>query len=272
MSIADVDNNMMNMKWPDIKAAVDGKTIVLFPLGVIEEHGPQLCLGTDIYTAQIVCSAVKDKLETQGVKSIIAPPFYWGICQSTRGFMGSFNIRMETAQSLVFDILNTLHGFGFKEVYGINAHGDIEQNVLLMNSFKTAQEQIGINARYCFRQEVLHHYGLTGDEEFICPVSPQEITVSAAKENDMHGGDIETAIINKYYPSCVDIDLAKKLPGVMIEPGKEMEWILGGKTKEMSANGYVGNPSAYDQVRIDEHIEDTATRYMNAILGKRSRS
>ena len=260
---------MINMKWTDIKNAIDNQAIVLFPLGVIEEHGPQLCLGTDIYTAQVICSRVKERLETKGINSIIAPPFYWGICQSTRGFLGSFNIRMETAHNLVFDIINTLHDFGFKEVYGINAHGDIEQNILFMNSFRNAYEQIGIKACYCFRKEVLHHYGLTGEEKFICSVSPQEITVSTAKEIDVHGGDIETAIINKYYPSCVDISIAKKLPAVTIEDGREMEWILGGKTKEMSDNGYIGNPSVYDQVKIDEHIEDTVNRYMNAILHKR---
>lgn len=263
------DDNMMNMKWTDIKDAVDAKAIVLLPLGVIEEHGPQLCLGTDIYTAQVVCAKVKEKLEGNGIRSIIAPPFYWGICQSTRGFIGSFNIRMETAQNLVFDILNTLHDFGFNEVYGINAHGDIEQNILFMNSFKNASDSIGMHARYCFRKEVMHHYGLTGDEKFICPMPPQEITVSSAQESDVHGGDIETAIIHEYYPSFVDVAVAKKLPAVTIEAGKEMEWILGGKTEDMSPNGYIGNPSMYDQVKTTEYIDDTADRYAKAIVDKR---
>ena len=263
------EDNMINMNWKDIQEAVDSKAIVLFPLGVIEEHGPHLCLGTDIYTAQIICSAVKERLGKIGIKSIIAPPFHWGICQSTRGFIGSFNIRMETARNLVYDILNSLHDFGFFDVYGINAHGDIEQNIVLMNAFKDAYEQIGINACYCFRKEVLHHYGLSGDEKYICAVSPQELTVSAAKENDVHAGDIETAIINKYYPSYVDISKAETLSPVAIEPEKEMEWILGGKTKEMSINGYIGNPALYNKVKTDEHIEDTANRYIKAILDKR---
>jgi creatinine amidohydrolase len=263
-------DNMVNMKWTDIQNAVDSGSIVLFPLGVIEEHGPHLCLGTDIYTAQIVCTKVKIKLNTIGIKSIIAPPFYWGICQSTRGFLGSFTIRMETAQNLVFDILSTLNGFGFREVYGINAHGDIEQNILFMNSFKNAYEQIGIKACYCFRKEVLHHYGLTGDEKYICPVSQQEIIVSNVQESDVHGGDIETAIINTYYPLCVDVSIAKKLPAVTIEPGKEMEWILGGKTEKMSKNGYIGNPAEYEKVKITEYIEDTVDRYIKAILDKRA--
>jgi creatinine amidohydrolase len=177
---------------------------------------------------------------------------------------------METAQNLVFDILTSLRDFGFDEIYGINAHGDIEQNILLMNAFRSAHEQAGINACYCFRKEVLHHYGLTGEEAYICPVNPQEIRTSSARESDVHAGDIETAIMHAYYPSFVDVNTAKRLPGISIEPEKEMEWILGGKTKEMSVNGYVGNPALYDQVKIDEHIEDISNRYMQAIVNKRA--
>lgn len=259
-------DNMMNLKWTDIKEAADNKYIVLLPLGVVEEHGPHLCLGTDIYTAETVCSSVQNGLSAHAVHSIIAPPFFWGICQSTRGFIGSFSIRMETAFNLVYDILSSLHAFGFTEVYGINAHGDIEQNILFMNAFKEAVDKLGIKARYCFRSEVLQLYGLTGDEEHICPVSPQNITVSESKEKDIHAGDIETAIIAKYFPSCADTETAKSLPGVSIETAREMEWLMGGKTKELSPMGYLGNPANYESVRIEEHIADTADRYVKAIL------
>ena len=44
-------DTMANMKWTEIQDFVDKNAIVLLPMGVIEEHGPQLCLGTDIYTA-----------------------------------------------------------------------------------------------------------------------------------------------------------------------------------------------------------------------------
>jgi creatinine amidohydrolase len=46
-------DTMVNMKWTDIQDYSNKKAIVLHPLGVIEEHGPHLCLGTDIYTAHI---------------------------------------------------------------------------------------------------------------------------------------------------------------------------------------------------------------------------
>ncbi len=74
---------------------------------------------------------------------MIAPPFYWGICQSTGGFIGSFTIRKETAKALLLDILMSLAQFGFKNVVGINAHGDIEQNVVMIEAFKEAAEKSG---------------------------------------------------------------------------------------------------------------------------------
>jgi creatinine amidohydrolase len=41
-------DTMANMKWTELQGYVDKNALVLLPIGVIEEHGPQLCLGTDI--------------------------------------------------------------------------------------------------------------------------------------------------------------------------------------------------------------------------------
>jgi creatinine amidohydrolase len=262
--------NMIDMRWPEVREAAQAGAIVLFPLGVLEEHGPQLCLGTDIYTAQTYCERVQGELEAQGVSAIIAPPFYWGICQSTRGFIGSFAIKMETAQALLVDILGSLRDFGFQEVYGINAHGDIEQNILLMNAFREASEKLGMKAVYCFKKEVMQLYGLTGTEAHICPVEPSSLKVSSSVEPDVHAGDIETAIIASQYPGRADLEAARGLPPVSLPPGKDMDWLLGGKTKELSPNGYVGNPARFAEVDVERHLADTAKRHGEAILRKRS--
>ena len=91
-------NTMADMKWTDISKCVEENAIVLLPMGVIEEHGPHLCLATDIYTAHIYCNAARNNLEGRSIVTVIAPPFYWGICQAARGFIGSFKIRPETAR------------------------------------------------------------------------------------------------------------------------------------------------------------------------------
>jgi creatinine amidohydrolase len=259
-------DTMVNMKWTDIQNHVDNHALVLLPLGVIEEHGPHLCLGTDIYTAHIHCIFIKEKLEEKGLKVVIAPPFYWGLCQSTGGFMGSFKLRKETVKAVLFDILASLAEFGFKNIYGINAHGDIEHSIALIETFKEASEKLMIKACYPFSQNIMHHYGLTGNEAYICPVKPQTIRVSTSKYPDVHAGDIETATMHKFYPHLTDNQRAKTLPPVELGDDKIMTWLWGGHTQELSPEGYLGAPADFETVDVLKHINDLAERVSEAIL------
>lgn len=261
-------DTMVNMKWTDIQDYSNKNALVLLPLGVIEEHGPHLCLGTDIYTAHIYCLEIKKRLEEKGYAMIIAPPFYWGVCQSTRGFIGSFNIRLETAKMLLFDILASLKDFGFRQVFGINAHGDVEHAIAIINAFKEASEQLGIAACYPFAEERLSHYGLNGDEPYISPLKPQKIKVSKAAVSDIHGGDMETATINAFYPHLVDTEKAKSLPDVALDEDKGEAWIFGGHIKELSPKGYLGAPAYYDSVDVQCNIDDYALRISEAIINR----
>ncbi|MBI4928936.1 MAG: creatininase family protein [Anaerolineae bacterium] len=259
-------DTMVNMNWTEIQSYVDQNAWVLLPVGVIEEHGPHLCLGTDIYTAHLHCLAIKQKIEASGRKVVIAPPFYWGVCQSTGGFIGSFRVRKETAVALLVDILTSLAGFGFKQIYGINAHGDIEQNIVLIEAFKEASERLAIRAGYPFSEAVMPHYGLKGDEAYICPVKPQAVRVSASTVPDVHAGDIETATMHHHYPHLVDVEKAKILPPVTLDDDRIMTWLFGGHTKSLSADGYLGAPAAFDRVEVLRNINDIAERVSEAIL------
>jgi creatinine amidohydrolase len=259
---------MVNMKWVDIERYAHENAIVLLPLGVIEEHGPHLCLGTDIYTAHLQCVVLKEKLSENGIQSVIAPPFYWGICQATGGFIGSFQIRKETAKALLVDIISSLASFGFQNVFGINAHGDIEQNIMIIEAFREATERLRINARYVFSQEVMHHYGLSGEEPYLCPLKPQTVRVSSSRYQDVHGGDIETATMHQFYPHLVDADKAKSLPPTELGDDRIMSWLFGGHTKELSSDGYLGSPSDFENVDVIGNLKDLSSRIADAIAGR----
>ena len=259
-------DTMADMKWPEIQEAVDQNALVLLPLGVIEEHGPQLCLGTDIYTAHRYCLAVQKLLRQKGYPAVIAPPFYWGVCQSTGGFIGSFQIKKETAKSVLVDILASLAGFGFHNIFGVNAHGDIEHAVAIIEAFAEIQGTLGINARHVFDEWRLPHFGFSGDEPFLCPVKPQAIKVSSAETPDIHAGDIETAMIHAFYPELVDAEKAKSLPPVSLPEEKGEDWLFGGHIHELSAEGYLGSPADFEHVNVEENLKDYACRITEAIL------
>ncbi len=259
------DDTMVNMNWTDIRRHAAEDAIVLIPLGVVEEHGPHLCLGTDIYTAHRQCLAVRDRLAESGIAAILAPPFYWGVCQSTGGFPGSFLIRRETATALLYDLLASLDSFGFHQAVGINAHGDIEQHIAILEAFRTANESLSIHARYAFPQDRIQHYGLQGDEPFLCLVRPTEKAFGDASSPDMHGGDMETATMQAFYPEHTDSALAAALAPVVLPGDQVMTWLFGGHTAELSPNGYVGAPALFERVDVAAYLKDSAERISEAI-------
>jgi creatinine amidohydrolase len=261
-------DTMANMKWTEIQSFVDRNALVLLPIGVIEEHGPQLCLGTDIYTAHIYCLAIKEKLEAKGHVVVIAPPFYWGVCQSTGGFIGSFRIRKETAKALLYDILLSLSEFGFNNVFGVNAHGDIEHNIAIIEAFREVHNQKLINACYAFDESRFHHFGLKLDEPYLCPIKPQTINVSKSEVPDVHGGDIETAMIYEFYPTLVDAEKAKSLSSVTLGEDSVGAWLFGDHIKELSSQGYLGSPADFESVDVQKNVDDYAHRISEAILGR----
>lgn len=110
-------DTMADMTYPQIEEAAKKDLPVLFPVGVIEEHGPHLCLGTDTYLAFHLCQLVRTKLAAQQIDSLIAPPFYWGINSATSGFAGSFTVKPETMVSVLLDILGCLKRWGFSQVF-----------------------------------------------------------------------------------------------------------------------------------------------------------
>ena len=260
-------NTMADMNWPAIKCSTEENAVVLLPLGVIEQHGPHLCTATDIYTAHIYCNAVKQKLESAGYAVIIAPPFYWGVCQSAKGFPGTFNIRAETAQALLYDMLASLKDFGFERVFGINTHGDVEHKIAAMNAFKDASERLEIAACFPYEEFFTQHMGLSSGEPYFYEIKPQQITVSCAAVSDVHAGDIETATIYTYYPQLVDVETAKSLPDVPLGDNWGA-WMFGGQLKNISPNGYLGSPASFESVDISRNVDDNARRITDGILAK----
>lgn len=115
---------MAEMTFEQLESCDKKETAVLFPVGVIEEHGPHLPLATDILSSLEECRLIGAELERMGRKYLIAPPYYWGINHCTGGFGGSFSLRPETMRAVLCDILGNLHSFGFDKVYLDNAHGD----------------------------------------------------------------------------------------------------------------------------------------------------
>ena len=90
-------DTMSEMTYEQVENLVVQEAVVLLPIGIIEEHGPHLPLGTDIYLAYKQAHDVREELNAMEIPCVIAPPFYLGGVQVlTRHFLGTFRLYFET--------------------------------------------------------------------------------------------------------------------------------------------------------------------------------
>ena len=90
---------------------------VVLPLGSTEQHG-YLSLETDNILAERVSTEAAEPL---GV--LVLPVVPYGLTPSFAAYPGSPTLRVETFVSVVRDLLDSLHGQGFRRFLLVNGHG-----------------------------------------------------------------------------------------------------------------------------------------------------
>jgi creatinine amidohydrolase len=226
-------DTMVEMTWEDVKKEAERESVVLFPIAVIEEHGPHMDLSPDIYLTYYVCKLIKQNLEKKGIRAIIAPPYYWGINQSTGMFPGSFTVKPETFTALLSDSIECLKSWGFTKVFTCNLHGDPLHRSTLESAVYTIRTNLKI--------DVYNVDSLSSIVEIQNP--PVFPAIRSGKYSpDYHAGADETSMMWSCYPDKVNIELAKKLkPQSTFEP-----------------LGYVGDPASFELEKGLDSLSATA--------------
>ncbi len=260
------DETMVDMTWPQVEKAAQEGAIVLFPTGVIEEHGPHMGLGVDTYLAYLKCKLVRRRLESNGTKTIVAPPYYWGINNNTGAFPGSFTVRKGTMKAVLYDTMASFKRWGFQYLFVINHHGDTEHNLTILDAVKEARIETGINAYYVLSEfDAKVRYRLTGRESHVLLI-PTPATPDRPQYLDIHAGTGETGIMVYYFPEQVDVELAKTLKSTDLTTEDLMEWDQSWTdAKRMTPLGYFGDPASFNPEIGRQKMEDTVKSLANLI-------
>lgn len=90
---------------------------VVVPLGSVEQHS-HLSLATDAILSERVAVEAAEPL---GVPVYPAQPY--GVTPYFRAFPGTISLRLGTYLGLIRDLLDSLHGAGFRRILLVNGHG-----------------------------------------------------------------------------------------------------------------------------------------------------
>jgi creatinine amidohydrolase len=92
------------------------ETVVLVPTGCTEQQGPHLAVDFDIWFAEELCEAVADRLESRGRVALVLPATPFGPTPEHRGYGGYVDLRQDTFERLLEDVLESLVAQGFRRL------------------------------------------------------------------------------------------------------------------------------------------------------------
>jgi len=111
------------LSWEIISDLVKNpKSIVILPIGSVEQHGPHLPLGTDFLIADKVAELLAEELNDVGIPAVKFPTLPFGLSRMWSAYPGTITLGHDTFANLVMDLLKNIVVTGFNNVLVLNAH------------------------------------------------------------------------------------------------------------------------------------------------------
>jgi len=113
---------LMEMTWPEVQKAIQQRKVLFFCVGAIEQHGPHLPLGVDVYLPMEAVVRAAEK-----VGGVVAPCTNYGYKSLLRSgggpnFVGSIGLRGSTLISLVSDLIEEFISDGWRRILLLDWH------------------------------------------------------------------------------------------------------------------------------------------------------
>lgn len=172
---------LLDLPSPDVAERIAQRPLAVIPFGSVEQHGPHLPAGTDIFAADLVAVAAAAALG-----GLLVPFGPYGVTPIHAGTPGTISLRPETFEALAHDVCSELVGMGVEELVFVNWH---EMNSPSLDRVATdVQAELGaivVVAQACYVAQRLYEPdggGLT------------------------HGGSIETLAVLAHDPALARLD------------------------------------------------------------------
>jgi len=242
------------LTWTDIRDLRDKEnTVILQPIGAIEQHGPHLPVAVDAAICTGVLGAALERLPAN-IPCYCLPPLYYGKSNEHIRFPGTVTLSAETLLRVLGEVADSVHRMGFRKLAFVNAHGGQPQVVEI--AARDAHER---------------HSDLTVFPLFIwrVPNARSKHVSDKEKEFGIHAGTAETSLLMKLLPDLVHKDrLVREYPKGLPEKGMiSMEGALpfAWLTHELSESGALGDASAATPSIGEELLDSLASGWAQLI-------
>jgi len=221
------------------RMARDSRSVVLLPLGAVEEHGPHLPLLVDWLGAEELARRIAPHLERAGFRAVLAPSLPYGVSTLADDWAGTVSLSRALVTRLIVEVVRALVRSGFRRFVLVNYQADPDH----LRAMAAARRHLARR-----RDLRIAFAGFAPDRAANdAMVDPRvyRLLRSPRPENEWHSGELETAMVLATRPELVRRAVARRLPPAWVDfrarlaRGARRFREIDGKTQ-----GYFGWPAA----------------------------
>jgi creatinine amidohydrolase len=234
--------HLAELSYTQLKALDRSKTVVIFTVSPLEEHGPHLPVGTDLFEAEFISRRLADRTvqEKPGWTVLMGPALPIGAW--TFDEAGTLRTRARTIRNMVLDYGAALAQQGFEYILVTNAHGGPRHVVALEEAAAAVSRRYGVRMLSVsgpILWKVLRgRFNERLESVLARPLTPAE---REGLDGDAHAGLWETSLMLRIRPELVDPGFQELAPQrflLLDALRKNYPLRLGNRL------GYIGSPGA----------------------------
>lgn len=245
------------LKTTDIGSRIDEQTLVILPIGAVEQHGPHLPLGTDSLILEGLLARLRGRTLERG-RALVMPLVPVGYSPEHRSFPGTLTVAAETLIALWLDLARAAAAHGARRFVLLNSHGG-----------NSAPAQVAIMR---MRDELELAAALLTTHRLGTPAGMVEATEA---RYGIHAGHTETALTLAIAGELVDMTAARDFHSRERDLATPRVSYTGAvvrqawRSEELHPSGAVGNAAAAtatDGARLLDHLCETTLAALDDLL------
>lgn len=220
---------LADLRAPEITERIGPGSIVIQPVGAIEQHGPHLPFGTDLIIAEATATAVVDRFGDASDLWLL-PPLAYSKSNEHAWSAGSVWLGPQTLLAVLDDLGRSLASLPLRRLVFLNGHGG---NSSLLN--------------VACRELRLHHRLLTFLAHPSVPRDQGGPSYESEHGMGIHGGRGETSMMLHLRPDLVDLSaVERRIPEELID-NQHVRFggsvTFGWLSNDWNPDGYIGDPT-----------------------------
>jgi creatinine amidohydrolase len=220
----------IDLRGPEVATRITARSVIIQPLGAVEQHGPHLPFSTDLVVATAASEAVAERAVADGLDVWLLPPLAYTKSNEHAWSAGTVWLSARTLLAVLEDIGRCLATTAARKLVFLNGHGG--NSALLNVANRELRLQHGL-------QTFLAHPS----------VPPDQGGASTADELGMgiHGGLHETAMMLHLRPDLVDTTAYARAVPERLAENRHVRFggsvSFGWLSNDFGPDGAIGDPT-----------------------------